>query len=225
MESVKLIDKNAYASFTDENYLYFKVFDKRGDNEQYERYNGVNLEVIKKEEFFRAYYGVNYEKIMHYFKDYHTSRAFYRDGSVFVCFYQESIIYKFDRNGSLIRKYDEMRSIDTVYDIALHENSIWCAFPTSHTVKRFSLEDGKEELTVSEGSMGCERGTIFCYPESILVQDNIMYVSDMGNKRICKVDLRTLEVDNYKELTEPIFGYERIKNMEFMLLNSGLYLL
>jgi hypothetical protein len=58
----------------------------------------------------------------------------------------------------------------TSYDISLHENSIWCAYPTSHTVKRFSLQDGKEELIISEGSMGDDRGTIFCYPESILFQ-------------------------------------------------------
>ena len=222
---MKLINKLTNGLFTDDKFLYFQTSDKRGENTQYIRYNELNLEAIKMEEYFKAYYGINYEKIMYYFKDCQAARTIHKDGSVFVCFYQESVIYKFDRNGLLIRKYYEMKSIDTIYDIALYENSIWCAYPTSHTIKRYSLEDGNEELTISEGSMGDDRGTIFCYPESILIQDNTMFVSDMGNKRLCKVDLITLEIENYIELPEQIFGYERLGNMEFVMLSSGLYLL
>jgi hypothetical protein len=222
---VKLIKEIVYDLFTDDNFLYFEVPKESEEDTQYMRYNEFNFEVIKKEEYFKARYGKDYEKIMDYFKDKNTSRITGKDGSMFVCFYQESIIYKFDKNGSLIRRYDQMQEIDTVYDIALQDNSIWCAYPTSHTVKRFSLENGEEELSVSEGSMRDNRGTIFSYPESILVQGNVMYVSDMGNKRICKVDLISLDVESYIEFSEPVLGYERLRNMEFVLLDSGLYLL
>ena len=222
---MKLIKELIYDLFADDNFLYFEVPDERGEDTQYMRYNEFNFEVINSEQYFKGRYGINYKKIMHYFKDRKASTVTDRNGDLFVCFYQESIIYKFDKNGLLLRKYNQMKDIDTVYDIALQDNSIWCAYPTSHTVKRFSLEDGKEELSVSEGSIGDDRGTIFCYPESILIEGDVMYVSDMGNKRICKVDLNTLKADSYIELPEPVLGYERLRSMEFVALDSGIYLL
>ena len=60
-----------------------------------------------------------------------------------------------------------MEQVDAVYDIAVYGDSIWCAYPTSHTVKRFSLEDGSLEVSISDGEIGMDRGSLFCYPESL----------------------------------------------------------
>jgi hypothetical protein len=211
--------------FNDDEFLYFQELDERGNNVNYIRYGKSGRENIQKEDYFRARYGPYYKKIMAYFDNHPTSTTTHSDGSVFVCFYQESIIYRFDRNGILIRKYSEMGDIDTIYDVAIQKNSIWCAYPTSHTIKRFSIENGKEEMTVSEGRIGDDRGTVFCFPESISIYNYQLFVSDMGNQRICKVDLGTLEVDVHVQLSELVFGYGRAEEMEFAMLDTGLYLL
>lgn len=211
--------------FTDENNLYFSCFEEEGENTRYFSYNESVYEEIGVDKYFMARYGENYNKIIPYFGHKPTSRSYDKEGSMFVCFYQESKIYKFDIRGNLVRIYSDFSNIDTIYDIAVYDNSIWCTFPTSHTIKKFSLTNGREELSISEFSIEHNRGTIFCYPERILIYDDKMYVVDMGNKRICIIDLNENSINDYIVLPESITGYERLRKMEFVLLDSGLYLL
>jgi len=117
-----------------------------------------------------------------------------------------------------------MEQVDAVYDIAVYGDSIWCAYPTSHTVKRFSLEDGSLEVSVSDGGIGMDRGSLFCYPESLTLLENMLYVSDMGNERVCRINLDTLEVETYLEPDGPVFQYERVGEVEFVLVGTELYL-
>jgi len=117
-----------------------------------------------------------------------------------------------------------MGQVDTVYDIAVYGNSIWCAYPASHSVKRFSLEDGSLEVSISDGEIGMDRGSLFCYPESLTLLENMLYVSDMGNERVCRINLDTLEVETYLELDGSVFYYERVGDEEFVQISNELYL-
>lgn len=208
--------------FSDKKYLYFATSDNM-NNKKYMRYRVVS-EPVTHDEFFKARYGEHYERIMTCFPDWSTSRSIDNDGAVYVCYYQESIIYKFDNKGSLVRKYEEMGKVNTIYDIAVYGNSIWCAYPTSHTIKRFSLEDGSLEVSISEGDIIMDSGTIFSFPESLTLYGNMLYVSDMGNSRVCRVDLDTLAVETQLQVEVPVFGYERLGDEEFVLVGSKLYL-
>lgn len=218
-----LISDSVEVLFSDREYLYFVTSDNV-NNKQYMRYRGGS-EPVTHDEFSKARYGEHYEKIMTYFPDWSMSRSIGNEGEVFVCHYQESIIYKFDNKGSLVRKYEEMGHLDTIYDIAVNANSIWCAYPTSHTVKKFSLGDGSLEVSISEGDIGMDSGTLFSYPESLTLQENILYVSDMGNRRVCKVDLNTFVVDTHLKVDGPVFQYEQLGDEEFVLVDSKLYLI
>lgn len=216
---MKLVSKSVINSFTDEEYLYFHT--KDNIHTGYYRYNKSRIDNITKEEYSIYQYGINYNDIINHFGNRPIQRSIGNDGSLYLCFFQESKIYKFNKNGSLIRIYEAMGCYDTIYDIVVENNSIWCAYPTSHTIKRFSLETEELEVVVSEGSCGDDNGTIFCYPESIVKYKNNLYVADMGNKRVCKINLDSYEVEEYLKFDLPIFGYERTKDMEFVWLDSS----
>lgn len=220
---MRLINEAVHDLFSTGNFLYFQISGTDENENRYARLTGLESETITKDEYFKGLYGEKYRYIMHYMKDRPAASSFAKDGSVYVCPPQESIIYKFDKNGSLVRKYHEMRSTDSIHDIAVQEESIWCVYTDAHTVKRFSLKDGKEELSLSEGNPGGRKGTVFTYPESILVGDDAIFVADMGNKRITKTDIATLQTESYLELQEPVYRFERIGDAEFVLLNSDLY--
>ena len=222
MVYLKLISESVAGIFSNNKYLYYSVSDDYG-NREYRKYRGETVEITE-EEYFKAFYGELYEPMVARFDDRSTSRCWDQDGSLYVCYYQESVIYKFDGTGSLLSKYEEMGQIDTVYDIAVYGNSIWCAYPTSHTVKRFSLEDGSLEVSVSDGEIGMDRGSLFCYPESLRLLGNTLYVSDMGNNRVCRINLDNLGVETYLELDGPVFQYERVGDEEFVLVGDELYL-
>lgn len=210
--------------FSDGNSLYLAATDIR-NNKAYMRYQDRGFESVTFDEYYRSRYGKNHKLIRACFKDMSTSRAIGRDGAIYVCHYQESVICKFDQSGALVRKYEEMGKVDRIHDIAIQGESIWCAYPTSHTIKRFSLQDGRLEVSLSEGDFGSDRGTIFSYPERLSIHGNTMYVSDMGNARVCRVDLNTLAVESHVEMAKPVYGFERLGNKEFVLSGSKLYLL
>ena len=221
MVYLKLIRESVAGIFSSNKDLYYSVSDDYG-NREYRKYRG-EIEEITEEEYFKAFYGELYEPMVARFKDRSTSRCWDQEGSLYVCYYQESVIYKFDRSGSLMRTYEEMGQVDTVYDIAVYGDSIWCAYPTSHTVKRFSLEDGSLEVSISDGEIGMDRGSLFCYPESLTLLGNMLYVSDMGNEKVCRINLDTLEVETYLELDGPVFRYERVEDEEFVRVSNELY--
>jgi hypothetical protein len=210
--------------FSDGRNLYLEATDIR-NNKAYMRYRDRGFEPVTLDEYYKSRYGKNHKLIRACFKDLSTSRAIGPDGSVYVCYYQESVICQFDRMGTLVRRYEEMGKVDRVHDIAVHGDSIWCAYPTSHTIKRFSLKDGKLEVSLSEGEFGSDHGTIFSYPERLSIHGDTLYVSDMGNERVCRVDLDTLVVECHVEMTKPVYGFERLGNKEFVLSGSKLYLL
>lgn len=222
MVYLKLISESVAEIFSDSKDLYYVVSDDYG-NREYRKYRGETVGIME-EEYFKAFYGELYEPMLVRFGDRSTSRCWDQEGSLYVCYYQESVVYKFDRSGSLLRKYEEMGQIDTVYDIAVYGNSIWCAYPTSHTVKRFSLEDGSLEVSISDGEIGMDRRSLFCYPESLTLLENMLYVSDMGNEKVCRINLDTLEVETYLELDGAVFQYERVGDEEFVQISNDLYL-
>ena len=55
-------------------------------------------------------------------------------------------------------------------------------------------------------------------------QVDTLYVSDMGNEKVCRINLDTLEVETYLELDGPVFHYERIGDEEFVRVNNELFL-
>lgn len=216
---MKLISKNVIHSFVQGDYLYF--IEEVKNSIKYYRYGKDTIEDILESEYYSKFYGTNYKKIIYYFGNSPTQRSFGEDGSLYVCFFQESKIYKFDNHGSLNRVYESMGCYDTIYDILIEGNSIWCAYPTSHTIKRFFLETEELEVVVSEGTIGGDRGTIFCYPETITRFQNDIYVADMGNKRICKVDLSSYKTKEYLKFESNVYGYERTNDMEFVWLKHS----
>ena len=220
---MRLINEAVHDLFSNGNHLYFKISGTHENDTSYVRLNEKASESITKDEYFKGLYGEKYKFIMHYMKENPSSSSFGEDGSVYVCPHQESVIYKFDRNGSLVRKYHEMRKTDNIFDISVQGESIWCVYTSTHTVKRFSLRDGKEELTLSEGHPGGRKGTVFTYPESIIFHDDTAFIADRGNKRIARTDLSTMKTESYMEMPEPVYRYERLGSLEYVLMNADLY--
>jgi hypothetical protein len=62
-------------------------------------------------------------------------------------------------------------------------------------------------------------------PEDAIVYDDKLYVCDMGNRRICIVDLNTNEVKEYLKFGEPTWEYFQINGKEIIRLQSGIYIL
>ena len=218
-----ILAKEANGIFASKGKLYF--YDKVHRFFEYD-FNTKNE--IDPEEYFKLRFGSAYRAVL---KHYGLSTSLsllsgiLEDGSVITHFFQNSWFYKFNNEGKMVWKTEKIGNFDTVYAIAIERNSIWCAFPTNHTIKRYSLETFEEEVSIGDEEPWSFKAEVFDHPEDVYINRDTLYVSDMGNKRVCKVDLKTYEVTEYLKFNEHVWGYMVCGGRELVFLDSGVYVL
>jgi hypothetical protein len=146
------------------------------------------------------------------------------NGEYISCLFQDSQIYLHDKNGNIIKEYNIGHfntGFDQIYSIALDKNNnLWVVEPSDHYVGEFSLDTEKELFRVG-GNF--EKPEIFNYPEQARSFEDFMYIADMGNKRICKININTKEITEYLSFEEPVWDYLQFQGKEIVKLGSGLY--
>lgn len=105
-------------------------------------------------------------------------------------------------------------------DIALHKNSLWASFGSGNALIRYNLSSKREELRIGGGA-----ASAFSNPCGIYIFENTMIVCNTGRNELLKVNLETYEVFKYAEFDEPVYQYMAIGQAEFVLLESGLYVM
>jgi len=207
---------SGWSLIADEDRILFHDSGKEGDKKDYYTYDGI-LKKVNEKEYFQKKYGNACEKIWTVYGNSMTSSIFDFDSNIYVNYYQDGLIRKFDNVGNLIMEYED--NFDTIYDIEVQGNSIWVAYPTANTIKKYALDNYEEEITLGERS----DESIFCLPESIVIYGDYLYICDMGNCRIRKVDLGNLDIYDFMTFDEPVWEYVRTKEYEFVRLQSGIY--
>ena len=102
-------------------------------------------------------------------------------------------------------------------DIAIHRNSLWACYPAANVLLRFNLSTMREELRIGGNS------SPFDNPCDMFVEGDEAYISNKGSNKLIRVNLNSFTVEDYKEFTESVYGYIKIKHREFALLKSGIY--
>lgn len=105
-------------------------------------------------------------------------------------------------------------------DIALHKNTLWASFSEGNALIRYNLDSKREELRIGGGE-----NSAFVNPGGIYITENTMTVCNTGKNELLKVNLETYEVFKYAEFGEPVYQYLTIGQAEFILLESGLYVM
>ena len=104
-------------------------------------------------------------------------------------------------------------------DIALYKNAVWGCFAQNNVLIRFNPTTMREELRI-----GGVRSP-FASPRSIFVRDNIATVCNADSNKLTRVNLDSYTVEDYHEFTETVHGYVSVGKYEFVLLDSGLYVI
>lgn len=103
--------------------------------------------------------------------------------------------------------------------IALYKNSIWASFADHNVLIRFNLSTLRVELRIGGNN------SPFNNPCNIFIDDHFAYVCNGSTNDIVKVDLENYSVDPLYSFEEPVHSYIKSGKCEFVLLESGLYLI
>lgn len=181
---------------------------------------------VDQEYFATAVVGENYKKIEQSLPEkvhnYRITKSSNED--IFFCTYQEGTIYGFDNFGNPILNWNvEVGEGHPIYDIKFQEpNFLWLAFPTGQTVTQVGLTDKQEVFKIGEYSWddNCEP---LSYPESVFIKGNNLFIPNMGNKKLFKVDLLTKNMDLVSTFEEKIWQYAETEIGTFIVTDTGIY--
>jgi len=180
--------------------------------------NGIISDVAKNI-YLLSKFGSNYHAAADLCSNYVTARSVVLpSGRVFACT-ENGTAYLIDGDGLPIWSGELNYKGSAPSDIAIHKNSLWACYSKEGVLLRFNLNTMREELRIGGKNSPFEK------PVNIFIEDNIAVVSNAGSNKLLKVDLNSYTVTDYKEFTEAVYGYVKIKNFEFVLLKSGLYVL
>jgi len=144
--------------------------------------------------------------------------------NIYLCFYQDGIIYGFDKNGTKFLEWTaEIGEGHPIYDIQSESPEyLWLAFPTGQTVSQVSLSEKKETFKIGDYSWE-DNSDFLSYPESIYLDENYLYIPNMGNSRLYKVDLKTKEMKLIDTFEERIWQYSKTDFGTYIVTDTGIY--
>ena len=126
----------------------------------------------------------------------------------------------FDEQGALVRTDDLLYKNAPARDVTVDNNYIWSVVPTKNLIIKYSLLQNRVVMRI-----GGDSADTFSNPVSIEEYDGYLYVCCRDTCKIKRVKLSDFSVDEYKEFDEPVFKYLRVANNEFVVLESGVYML
>jgi len=216
---MKLISKTGFHFFCSGNFMFFIDRDKK-DQDIFFKTNLNAFAEISKDEYMRNKFGETCKTI----ESAYTECIHLANGEYLTCIVPGSTIIHYSNNGKKIKEYGIGHfetGFDLTYSISLDKNGkLWIAQPMSHYVGQFEL-DTENELFRIGGDY--ENPDTFDYPEQVRAFGDFVYVCDMGNSRICKINIDTKELTAYKKYEEPVWEFGQFRKKEIVKLASGIY--
>lgn len=174
---------------------------------------------VGKNIYWNVKFGSNYAVAVETSKNFVSTKAILLpNGRLFLCS-ENGQAFVIDTDG-MINIAGELKYRDAVpTDIAYYKNSIWASFADSNVLMRFNINTMHAELRIGG------KNSPFNCPESIFIDGQTAYICNGGSKNIVKVDLENYSVDEHYNFEESVHSYVRSGNFEFVLLDSGIYVI
>lgn len=189
---------------------------------RYYGYDAVNKGFmrIKKSVFLKIKFGYECETIVESLKDYIScDTAFLNDGRVMAIFPNGNFSV-FNTNGTLSLSSSLSYRDSAACDITADGEFVWSAVPADNSVIRYSPKDGRISLRIGGGE-----NTAFNHPASVFMHGRTLFVCNRISRKIMTLDTETGEAKDYRVFREYVIKYINVQSMEFVWLESGIYIL
>ncbi len=163
--------------------------------------------------------GTNANRVVKYCNNYVLDHVIpIANGETFIC-RQEGDAYILDAEGIPYWSGEIKYRGTAPSDVAFYKNSIWASFRDSNVLIRFNLGTTRAELRIGG------KTSPFSAPENILIDGDWAYVCNSDAHKLTRVNLESYIVEDCYSFDEPIHAYAKSGNYEFVVLDSGLYVI
>ncbi len=139
-------------------------------------------------------------------------------GRAFLCD-ENGNAYLIDSNGSAALAGEIKHHGNPPSSIAFYKNNLWATFESTNVLMRFNINTMRNELRVGG------KVSPFNRPKNIYIEDDTAYICNAGSNNIVKINLESYAIDEYRSFEESPLGFVKSGGFEFVLLESGLYLM
>lgn len=200
---------------------YQKAIVEEGDIVWYKMLSIENstLTDVSENIYMNMKFGSNYNVAASVCKNFVSEKALILpDGRTLLC-NENGQVFIIDIDGMInisgeIKYRDEAPSA-----IAFYKNSIWASFRENNVLIRFNINTMRAELRIGG------KTSPFSSPEDIYIDGEWAFVCNGDLNNIIKVNLESYTVEDYYNFEEPIHTYVKSGSFEFVLLESGLYVI
>lgn len=175
---------------------------------------------VTKNAYLMTKFGSAFNPIATHLGDYIScDAARLADGRSFVI-YSTGEIGIFSEKGKLERTGDIFYHDKPARDACPDASGVWCVVPDGNQVIRFSPLQNRVVMRI-----GGEQPPTFDRPVSLEEYDGELYICCQNARMVKTISLTDFSVADFKTFDEPIYKYLRVENSEFVVLQSGVYLL
>ena len=201
-------------------FSYFDGYDLEGNlTASFKMISRENTEptVIHKDIYKLSKYGANYTKILKYCPNYILAKGvLLTDGKAFLVNPDGTAIL-FDGDGEVMWTGSLKYKNRVPNGITLTAEGLWGTFAEFDAVVRFNATSMREELRIGK------KGQVFSSPRGIFAEDNALYIASHDSNKVIKIDLPGYNATELYTFSEPVYSYVKVKEKEYVLLESGLY--
>lgn len=175
---------------------------------------------IKKNIYQKIKFGYCYEDIVAKLEDYIScDSGFLNDGKIMVIYPNGNYII-YNSNGVENISSGLSYRDNNACDIAAGDGFIWSAIPADNSVIKFSPKDGRTLMRIGGG----ENTSLSC-PTSVTLVGDKLFICNKATNKISLLDTDTGVIKDYRVFKEKVIKYISVQSMEFVWLESGLYVL
>lgn len=182
---------------------------------------------IDKEYFGLKVIGDCFEKINNQLpnpiQDYKITKS--QNGIIYFSFYQDELIYGFNNEGIKVFVWkDKIGNGHAIYDIKFQEpDFLWLSFPSGQTITQISISTKEEVYKIGNYSYDENDVDILSFPESTFVKKNELYIPNMGNGKLLKLDTISKEINLHAIFEEKIWEYIESEIGTFIVTGNGIF--
>ena len=220
----RLFAGKVYEMVAQPNGIVFSYCKENLDNKARVRYQMISFDTktvteVAKNIYQLSKFGSNYRAVASLCSNYVSARALVLPtGRVFMI-EDNGRAMLFDDEGMPLWTGELTYRGNIPTDIAFHKNSLWVCYASANVLLRFNITTMREELRIGGSSSPFDR------PCDIFIDNNEAMISNVGSNKLIKFDLDSFSVSDHLEFSESVYGYLKVKHREFVLLESGIYML
>lgn len=168
--------------------------------------------------YINAKYGENGAVFARTLGDFVTCTIVGLSGNTIAASYSDGSLKILDSNGELIGENKVEYLGNPACSPAANGVDLWFAVPDSNAIINYSVKHDRTEFRI-----GSPKEKAFFHPVDVSVYDNKLFICNTNSYKIRTIDFSNYTVADYCVFNEPVSKYFRVKDIEYVVLRSGVY--